>query len=122
MPGRLFSRLDRRGWPTVPGVAGLSLGAGLGVRALHGRAGERERPRLGLRLALRLRGLLLGRGRRRLLREHGGLVLAGEQALELVLVDRLALDQDLRDPMQLLEVLVEHALRRLVRLLDETQA
>src|SRR3712207_3003469 len=62
-------------------------------RRLHRRAGERERPRLRLRRAL---ALLVGRRRRRrgrLLREHRRLVLAREQALELILVDRLALDE-----------------------------
>ena len=53
-----------------------------------------------------------------LVREHLLLGLAGEQALELVLVDRLALDQDRRDLVQIVHVLAEHLDGELVRLLD----
>src|SRR5438034_10449452 len=87
--------------------ARLALGA-FGRRRLHGRPGDRERPGLGLGLALLLGlGLGLRLWRRRLLREDGALVLAGEQALELILVDRLALDEDQRDPVQLVAVHLE---------------
>src|SRR5262249_11274255 len=73
---------------------------------LHGRAGKRERPRLAGRAGLWLRlGLRLGL-RRGL--EHVVLVLAGKQPHELVLVDRLALDQDLRDPVEVVDVLAQH--------------
>ena len=44
--------------------------------------------------------------------------LAREQPLELVLVDRLALDEELGDLVQLVHVLAEHLARALVRLLD----
>src|SRR5256885_6534623 len=88
-------------------------------RRLHGRAGEREGPRarlaLALRLLLRLRrgsgGLLLG--------EDGRLVLACGEPLELIAVDRLALDEDLGDAVELLHVLAEHRERELVRLFDD---
>src|SRR5204862_1675333 len=82
--------------------------------------GSRERTRaralaLGLRLRLRLLRLC-----GRLVREDGSLVLAGEQALELILVDRLALDEDRRDLVQLVHVLAQHRQSELVRLLDHT--
>src|SRR5256714_4763093 len=91
----------------------------LGIRRrLHGRAGQREGARARLALALRLLlRLRLGRGRL-LLGEDARLVLACKEPLELVAVDRLALDQDLRDAVQLLHVLAEHRERELVRLLD----
>src|SRR5207302_11476226 len=63
-------------------------------RRLHGRAGQREGARARLALALRLL-VRLGRSGGGLgLREDGRLVLARKQPLELVAVDRLALDQD----------------------------
>jgi hypothetical protein len=68
---------------------------------------------LGLRLGiglLRLRGCLV--------REDRALVLARQQALELIPVDRLALDQDVRDLVQLVHVRAKHGERELVRLLD----
>src|SRR5581483_6203907 len=71
------------------------------------RLGERARQRE--RLRLRLRALLALGGR--LLVEDVLLGLPGEQPLELVLVDRLALDQDRRQPMQLVHVLLEDAVR-----------
>src|SRR5215218_1706177 len=78
----------------------------------------RERPRLRLREALPL--LLLGGLRlRNLVREDRLLPLPGGQPLELILVDRLALDEDRRDPVQLLHVLLEHTCRAVVRLLDD---
>ena len=81
------------------------------------RPGQRERPATGSRLRS---GSALGLGLRLVLgREDGVLALAGEQALELVLVDRLALDQDLRDAVQVVEVLAEHARRELVAVLDD---
>src|SRR5438270_5861170 len=87
-------------------------------RGLHGRAGQRERARARLALALRLLlRLRLGRGRL-LLGEDARLVLVCEEPLELVAVDRLALDQDLRDAVELLHVLAEHRERELVRFLD----
>src|SRR5205823_3086342 len=102
-----------------PGCRFASALRGIRRGTLHRRAGKRERPRarlaLALRLLLRLR-LLDGL----LLREHGRLVLAGEQALELIAVDRLALDQDLRDLVQLVHVLAQDGERKLVRLLDHT--
>src|SRR5919198_2192352 len=89
-------------------------------RRLHGRAGQREGPRLRLRLAcllVRRRGL---RSRlRRLLREDRLLGLSGEQPLELLLVDRLALDQDRGYAVQLVHVLAEHLRGRVVRLFDD---
>ena len=45
--------------------------------------------------------------------------LAGEQLDELLALDRLALEQDLRDVVELLAVLGEDVARRLVRLLDD---
>src|SRR4051812_31852779 len=88
-------------------------------RRLHRRAGERERA--GARLALALRGLLGSRwlGSHDLFREDRALVLACEEPLELILVDRLALDEDRRDLVQLVHVLTEHGERELVRLLDD---
>ena len=61
---------------------------------------------------LRLGGRLLR------LDEHGVGRLACEQPLELVLVDRLALDEQLGDLVQLVHVLLEHLDREAVRLLD----
>src|SRR6266480_6549626 len=86
-------------------------------RWLHRRARERERARLRLRQTLRLfsRGLglrLLVLGEDLLFRR------AGEQSLELVLVDRLPLDQDPRDLVQLGHVLLEDGDGELMRLLD----
>src|SRR3954453_21698120 len=86
-----------------------SLGAsGPGLRRLH--RGARERERLRLRDAAALLGL------RRLLRRSGLRVgedvvlrVSREQPNELVLVDRLALDEDPRDPVQVVHVLLEHA-------------
>ena len=72
--------------------------------------GKRERARLRLRAALRLLRRL-GRGSGSGRREDGVFALAGEQPHELVLVDRLALDQDLRDPVQVVDVLEQHARR-----------
>src|SRR5215218_5837264 len=64
-------------------------------RRLHRRAGEGARDWLRLRSAAALFGLRFRLCLRRgLVREDAGLVLAGEQPLELVLVDRLALDED----------------------------
>src|SRR5437588_334706 len=76
-------------------------------------------PRRGLRKALAL-GLRRRIGSRRpgLLGEDALLRLAREQPLELVLVDRLALDEDRRDPVQVLHVLLEHPPRRVVAVLD----
>src|SRR6266516_7598923 len=87
-------------------------------RRLHRRAGEwegtRARLALALRLLLRLRlssgGLLLG--------EDGRLVLACGEPLELIAVDRLALDEDLGDAVELLHVLAEYGERELVCFLD----
>src|SRR5437763_1445151 len=87
---------------------------------LHRRTGQGEGPRLRLRKSLRL---LAWRLRLRLLVFVGEDLLlrrAGEQALELVLVDRLALDQDRRDLVQLGHVLLEHGDGKVVRLLDNT--
>src|SRR5256714_1356526 len=87
---------------------------------LHGRPGERERPRLRFRLALLLFFRLGRRGRcRRLVGEDVLLGLTGEQTLELILVDRLALDEDHRDPVELFAVLLEHARCRVVRFFDD---
>src|SRR5438128_12495520 len=96
----------------TPAWIGLTLGA-FGRRRLHGRPGDRERPGLRLGLALLLGfGLGLRLRSQGLLREDRFLVLAGEQPLELILVDRLALDEDQRDPVQLVTVLLEHLGRR----------
>src|SRR5215216_1050869 len=100
-------------------AAGAGRSARLGLRRLHRRARQRERTRLRLRAALRLR--LRERLARLLVhfREDLVLRLAREQALELVLVDRLALDQDVRDAVQVVHVLAEHADRELVAVLDD---
>src|SRR5262249_13326184 len=90
-----------------------------GLGRLHGRARQREGPRLRQLPALRLQLLLLLGGLRVQLGEHGRLVLAREQALELILVDRLALDEDLRDPVQVVHVLAQHAQSELVPVLDD---
>src|SRR5438094_226821 len=97
---RRWSRPAERAVSPGPGpfapeleLAHLPLGVGRG-RALERRARQRERPRL---RRLRLARLLVRVGRALgsssyLLGEHRRLVLAREQAFELVLVDRLALD------------------------------
>src|SRR6478735_11127732 len=80
-------------------------------RRLHRCTGKREGTRarlaLALRLFLRLRccrgGLLLG--------EDGRFVFACGEPLELIAVDRLALDEDLGDAVELLHVLAEHRQR-----------
>src|SRR5688572_26953323 len=96
----------------------LARGA-FGVGRLHGLPGERERLRLRNALAavvrLRLGRLRLGG----LLREDIFLGSALEQLQELILVDRLALDEDRRELVQLLQVLLEHLPRPDVRLLDD---
>src|SRR5262249_36600076 len=109
---RLAARTDRRRRDRRRDLGGFRLWR------LHGRAaGQRERPRLDLRPALRL---LLGLRRRlRPGREDRVLGLAGEQSLELILVDRLALDEDLRDPVQVVDVLEEHLARDVVALFDD---
>src|SRR5918994_3811133 len=76
-------------------------------RDTRDRAGLRFRGRLALGLAS---GLLLKR--RLLLREDRLLGLAGQQPLELILVDRLAIDQDRRQHVQVVHVLAEDAVRR----------
>src|SRR6266550_8133767 len=90
-----------------------------GRRRLHGRPGDRERPglRLGLALLLGL-GLGLWLDRRRLFSEDRFLFFAGEQPLELILVDGLALDEDQREPVQLVAVLLEDLRCSHVRFLD----
>ena len=113
-----MSRQDMA-WTHVTGMAGLWMardqvpGHGwtsplrLRVGRLHRRARERERLRL--RQPLRaLGGLRLSGSGWRLLDEDVLLGLAGEQPLELVLVDRLALDEDRRQLVQLVDVLLEH--------------
>src|SRR5213592_4686353 len=101
---------------------------GLSVRVVGphlGAAGEaRARPRHGPRALAA--GLLLGLrwrlGRRRLLLRLAEDLLLGlplEQLDELLGVDRLALEQDLRDPVHALAALGEEVLRGLVGLLDE---
>jgi len=62
--------------------------------------------------------LRLGRGLG-LRREDGIFALAGEQAFELVLVDRLALDEDLRDPVQVVDVVEQHLAGDVVPFLDD---
>src|SRR5215210_3169671 len=91
---------------------------GFGRRRLHGRARQRERPRLRRAPLLLLGGALVARRRRRLVAEDDLLRLALEQPDELVLVDRLALDQDARDPVEVLQVLLERAAGERMRLLD----
>src|SRR5215470_19580868 len=110
-------RIEQRWSACSPERRGFEL-AVRGIRALHGRARQWEGARTrALALGLRL-GLRLVRLRRCLVREDRDLVLAGEQALELILVDRLALDQDRRDLVELVHVLAQHRQRELVRLLD----
>src|SRR4051794_26840042 len=84
-------------------------------RRLHGRTGEREGARARLALALRLLLRLWCRSGGLLLGEDGRLVLACGEPLELIAVDRLALDEDLGDAVELLHVLAEHRQRELVR-------
>src|SRR5204863_2599206 len=96
----------------------LALG-GLGRRRLHGRARDRERPRLRLRLALLLVGGLRRRLLRRVVLEDRLLGLARKQALELLLVDRLTLDEDQRDLVELVDVLLEDDRGVLVRFFDD---
>src|SRR4051794_16198868 len=87
------------------------------VRSTTGEARPRQRPRaLALRLALGR--LLVGRG----LRDHRlvgtedlVLGLAVEQLDELVALDRLAAQQDVRRVVELLAVALEDVARRLVR-------
>src|SRR3954471_22323145 len=84
------------------GVQRAALGAG--------QAGPRERARRGgAGGALGARGQLGGGGRRADLvgPEDVLLGLAGEQRFELGLLDRLALDEDLRDRLERVAVLVE---------------
>src|SRR5260221_8460957 len=93
-----------------------ALALGGSGRRLHRRAREGERARARLALALRLL-----RGRRRFrnrgfLGEEHTFVLAGEQPLELVAVDRLTLDEDHRDLVEVVHVVAEDAERELVRL------
>ena len=57
-------------------------------------------------------------GARGLVGEDGGVVLAGEEALELVAVDRLALDEDRGNLVEVVHVLAEDGERLLVCLLD----
>src|SRR5438128_10564870 len=87
-------------------------------RGLHGRAGEREGARPRLALALRLLVRLRLRSGRLLVGEDRRLVLACSQPLELIAVDRLPLDEDLGDAVELLHVLAEHRECELVRFLD----
>ena len=70
-------------------------GRRIGRRRLHRSARDGARLRTELRLLLGLR--LLDRGLGGLRREDRLLGLAGEQALELILVDRLALNEDRRE-------------------------
>src|SRR5919202_108885 len=88
-------------------------------RRLHGGTRKRERARLRLREALRLSLWSFGL-RLFLLCEDLVLGCAREQTLELILVDRLALDQDRRDPVQLGHVALQHADRELMGLFDHT--
>ena len=87
------------------------------IRRLHGLAGQRERLRrrepLALLVGLRRLGLRLG-----LLREDLFLGCSVEEAQELILVDRLALDEDRREPVQLVHVLLEHLAGAGMRLFD----
>src|SRR4051794_26475513 len=100
---------------TTPMTAGKLVGAATGE------AGARQRPRA-LALRLPLRGRLV---RSRLW--HDGVVraedvllgLALEQPDELVALDRLAAQQDVRRVVELLAVALEDVARRLVRLLDD---
>src|SRR5436190_363241 len=93
---------------------------GLGRRRLgERRARERERPWLRLRPRLPLGLGLADRAGRDLLREDIVLGRAGEQPVELILVDRLALDEDRGELVELVEVLVEHGDCAVVRLLDD---
>ena len=98
-----------------------SVVCGFGLGRLHGRPGQRERARPDLRTSparLRLRSR-----QRRLFLDREDLVfgLSGDQACELVLVDRFTLDQDLADPVELVEVVAQHLQRKLVAVLDNPQ-
>src|SRR5207248_2207518 len=88
-------------------------------RRLGERARQRERPRRRRRAAAALLLRRLGWGLRLVVGEYLLRWLAGEQALELVLVDRLALDQEPGEHVQLLHVLVEHLAGQRVALLDD---
>src|SRR6187402_2875432 len=101
---------------TLVGSARAALGGGRVGRRLHRRAGQRPGRRPEERLLLRVG--LLGRRRGRLLGEDRLLGLPLEQTLELALVDRLALDEDRRQLVELGHVLAEHRRRLVVRLLD----
>src|SRR4051812_50081734 len=126
--GRPASGYSRRG--STRTVTSAPIGSGefglLGqveparLDAAAGQAGTRERAR---GLAARALGSGLARdgraGRRSLGAEDLILGLAGEQGRELLLLDRLALDEDLGDRAQLVAVLGEQVLGALVRGLDD---
>src|SRR4051794_36660866 len=126
--GRPASGYSRRG--STRTVTSAPIGSGefgllgqvepAGLDAAAGQAGARERAR---GLATRALGSGLARdgraGRRSLGAEDLILGLAGKQGRELLLLDRLALDEDLGDRAQLLAVLGEQVLGALVRGLDD---
>src|SRR5512132_2369156 len=87
-------------------------------RRLHGRARERAWDRLRLRALATLFGGRLGLVRLRFVGEDARLVLAREQPLELILVDRLPLDQEAGDAVQLVHVRLERRDGQLVRLFN----
>src|SRR5262245_9859683 len=92
-------------------------GSGAGRRRF-GRARQRKAEAARLRLAA-LRRVGLGRRRGGGRREDALLRLAVEQPQELVAVDGLDLEQDLRQPVQRLDVVAEHLAGGVVRLLDD---
>src|SRR4051794_17740114 len=111
--------------PRKPGVnqgsdeVGLVLVETAGLDRAAGQAGARQRTRAALALG---GGLLDGEGRsaRRLVGTEDLLLgLAGEQRLELLLLDRLALDEDLGDDLERALVVGEDVLGALVRRLDD---
>src|SRR4051794_9750604 len=111
--------------PRKPGVnqgsdeVGLVLVETAGLDRAAGQAGARQRTRAALALG---GGLLDGerRSARRLVGTEDLLLgLAGEQRLELLLLDRLALDEDLGDDLERVLVVGEDVLGALVRALDD---
>src|SRR5438105_15079848 len=113
--GKRSSIGGRTTFRRIPALAG----GGFGRRRLQRSPGRGERPRRRLREALSVRlRLRLGLRGLRLLDEHVLLGLAREQPLELLLVDRLALDEDRGDSVQVVHVLLEHLPRRVVPVLD----
>src|SRR5262249_15047176 len=104
----------------LPDPAPTQLGSPESSGALEAGPRSWHRPRA---LAPGLLGLGLYLGRLRLLGVRAAEDLLGalarEQPLELLRLDRLALQQDLRDPVERVAAFGEQVARRLVRLLDD---